>query len=79
MGMAASVMPLAGQRRRRAEVGDKNVAIDPSALKVTRGDGDTLKATIDTTKDQLRAAPEYIYLGKEKPKDAQATSPARQP
>jgi len=60
-------------------IGAKYVAIDPSALKVTRGDGDTLKATIDTTKDQLRAAPEYIYLGKEKPKDAQATSPARQP
>lgn len=60
-------------------IGAKYVAIDPSALKVSRGDNDTLKATIDTTKDQLRAAPEYIYLGKEKPKDAQATTPARQP
>ncbi|MFC6744960.1 hypothetical protein ACFQFG_08605 [Methylobacterium persicinum] len=69
-----------GRRRRGLlGIGAKYVAIDPSALKVTRGDGDTLKATIDTTKDQLRAAPEYIYLGKEKPKDAQATSPARQP
>lgn len=60
-------------------IGAKYVAIDPSALKVARGDNDTLKATIDTTKDQLRAAPEYIYLGKEKPKDAQASQPARQP
>ncbi len=60
-------------------IGAKYVAIDPSAIKVARGDNDSLKATIDTTKDQLRAAPEYIYLGKEKPKDAQATEPARQP
>jgi sporulation protein YlmC with PRC-barrel domain len=60
-------------------LGTKYVAIDPSALKVARGDNDSLKAVIDTTKDQLRAAPEYIYLGKEKPKDAQATAPARQP
>lgn len=60
-------------------IGAKYVAIDPSAIKVARGDNDSLKATIDTTKDQLRAAPEYVYLGKEKPKDAQATSPARQP
>jgi sporulation protein YlmC with PRC-barrel domain len=60
-------------------IGAKYVAIDPSALKVSRGDNDTLKAMIDTTKDQLRAAPEYIYLGKEKPKDAQSTAPAKQP
>ena len=60
-------------------IGAKYVAIDPSALKVSRGDNDSLKAVIDTTKDQLRAAPEYIYLGKDKPKDAQATTPARQP
>ncbi|MET0366835.1 MAG: PRC-barrel domain-containing protein [Methylobacterium sp.] len=60
-------------------IGAKYVAIDPTAIKVGRGDNDSLKATIDTTKDQLRAAPEYIYLGKEKPKDAQAAEPARQP
>ncbi len=60
-------------------IGAKYVAIDPTAIKLGRGDNDTLKATIDTTKDQLRAAPEYIYLGKEKPKDAQASEPARQP
>lgn len=60
-------------------IGAKYVAIDPTALKVARGDDDTLKAMIDTTKDQLRAAPEYVYLGKEKPKDAQPTAPARQP
>jgi sporulation protein YlmC with PRC-barrel domain len=60
-------------------IGAKYVAIDPSAIKVTRGDNDALKATIDTTKDQLRAAPEYIYLGKEKPKDADAAAPATKP
>lgn len=48
-------------------IGTKYVAIDPSALKITRVDTTTLKAVIDTNKDQLRAAPEYIYLGKAKP------------
>lgn len=47
-------------------IGTKYVAIDPSALKLARVDTTTLKATIDTNKDQLRAAPEYIYLGKAK-------------
>ncbi len=53
-------------------LGTKYVAIDPSALKITRVDNASLKAVIDTNKDQLRAAPEYIYLGKAKP-DAKAT------
>jgi sporulation protein YlmC with PRC-barrel domain len=47
-------------------IGTKYVAIDPSAMKLARADGKTLKATINTDKDQLRAAPEYVYLGKEK-------------
>lgn len=47
-------------------IGTKYVAIDPSALKLSRVDDTTLKATIDTNKDQLRAAPEYIYLSKAK-------------
>lgn len=50
-------------------IGTKYVAVDPSALRLDRGDGKTLKAMINTDKDQLRAAPEYVYLGKEKPKD----------
>ena len=50
-------------------IGTKYVAIDPSALTVARVDDKTLKATIDTTRDQLRAAPEYVYLGKEKTAD----------
>ncbi len=55
-------------------IGTKYVAIDPSALKLARVDDTTLKATIDTNKDQLRAAPEYIYLGKAKPNaDAKTT------
>lgn len=50
-------------------IGTKYVAVDPSAMRLERADGKTLKAMINTDKDQLRAAPEYIYLGKEKPKD----------
>jgi hypothetical protein len=48
-------------------LGTKYVAVDPSAMKLVRVDDATLKATIDTNKDQLRAAPEYVYLGKAKP------------
>ncbi|WP_375455949.1 PRC-barrel domain-containing protein [uncultured Methylobacterium sp.] len=50
-------------------IGTKYVAVDPSALRLQRADGKTLTAMINTDKDQLRAAPEYIYLGKEKPKE----------
>ncbi|WP_187273719.1 PRC-barrel domain-containing protein [Methylobacterium sp. WL8] len=50
-------------------IGTKYVAVDPSALHLQRIDGKALRAVINTDKDQLRAAPEYIYLGKEKPKD----------
>lgn len=51
-------------------IGSKYVAVDPSVLKLDRTDGKTLTAMIDTTKDQLMAAPEYVYLGKEPPKGA---------
>ncbi|KQT09938.1 photosystem reaction center subunit H [Methylobacterium sp. Leaf399] len=51
-------------------IGTKYVAIDPSALKLTRVDDKTMKASIETTKDQIRAAPEYIYLGAAKPNEA---------
>ncbi|NEU13601.1 PRC-barrel domain containing protein [Methylobacterium sp. BTF04] len=62
-------------------IGTKYVAIDPSALKLSRVDSATLKATIDTNKDQLRAAPEYIYLGKTKDTkaDAKPAEPAKTP
>ena len=50
-------------------IGTKYVAVDPSAMHLQRVDGKALRAMINTDKDQLRAAPEYIYLGKEKPKD----------
>ena len=53
-------------------IGTKYVAVDPSALKLTRVDDKTLKATIDTNKDQLRAAPEYVYLGQAKPNSGDA-------
>jgi hypothetical protein len=67
-------------------IGTKYVAIDPSALKLARVNETSLKATIETTKDQLRAAPEYVYLGKSKPADGKAadaksaeTKPAEPP
>ncbi|KQS79989.1 photosystem reaction center subunit H [Methylobacterium sp. Leaf361] len=60
-------------------IGSKYVAVDPSVLKLDRTDGKTLQARIDTTKDQLRAAPEYVYLGKEPPKGAAPASPAGDP
>jgi len=60
-------------------IGSKYVAVDPSVLKLDRTDGKTLQARIDTTKDQLRAAPEYVYLGKEPPKGAAPASPAGEP
>ena len=58
-------------------IGTKYVAVDPSALHLQRIDGKSLRASINTDKDQLRAAPEYIYLGKEKPKDDAAKSDAK--
>ncbi|MBX9931389.1 MAG: PRC-barrel domain-containing protein [Methylobacterium sp.] len=54
-------------------IGTKYVAVDPTALKLTRADEKTLKASIDTTKDQLRAAPEYVYLGSNKPASTGST------
>lgn len=54
-------------------IGTKYVAIDPTALKLARVNDTSLKATIETTKDQLRAAPEYVYLGKSKPADAKSS------
>ena len=47
-------------------IGTKYVAVDPSAMRLVRAEGDKLKATINTDKDQLRATPEYVYLGQQK-------------
>lgn len=41
----------------------KYVAVAPQTLKLTRKDAGVLDAIIETDKDQLRAAPEYVYLG----------------
>ncbi|GAB6841796.1 hypothetical protein HNR00_001892 [Methylorubrum rhodinum] len=43
----------------------KYVAVAPETLKLSRKDGGGLDALIETDKDQLRAAPEYVYLGSE--------------
>jgi hypothetical protein len=43
----------------------KYVAVAPDTLKLTRKEGGALEAVIETDKDQLRAAPEYVYLGSE--------------
>ena len=50
-----------------------------AVVTLNRADDKTLQARIDTTKDQLRAAPEYIYLGKEPPKGATPANPAGDP
>jgi hypothetical protein len=42
-------------------MGTKYVAIDPKAPMLTRQDEKTWKATMNATKDQLKAAPEYKY------------------
>src|SRR6476659_7546185 len=39
-------------------IGTKYVAIDPNAVMLTRQDEKTWKATMNATKDQLKAAPE---------------------
>ncbi|MFE1602744.1 PRC-barrel domain-containing protein [Methylobacterium sp. ID0610] len=46
-------------------IGTKYVSIARSAVQLDRVDDKTLKAVIDTDKDQLRAAPEYIYLSQQ--------------
>ncbi|SEP35320.1 PRC-barrel domain-containing protein [Methylobacterium sp. ap11] len=46
-------------------LGTKYVSVAKEALQVTRVDDKTLKAVINTDKDQLRAAPEYVYLGQQ--------------
>ncbi|ACB79224.1 PRC-barrel domain-containing protein [Methylorubrum populi] len=43
----------------------KYVAVAPETLILARKDGGRLDAVIETDKDQLRAAPEYVYLGTE--------------
>ncbi|WP_232629634.1 PRC-barrel domain-containing protein [Methylobacterium sp. Leaf118] len=43
----------------------KYVAVAPETLTLARKDGGGLDAVIETDKDQLRAAPEYVYLGSE--------------
>ncbi|MGY2048271.1 PRC-barrel domain-containing protein [Methylobacterium sp. JK268] len=53
-------------------IGTKYVSIARSAVQIDRTDDKTLKAVIDTDRDQLRAAPEYVYLGQEPDKKAAA-------
>ncbi|MET7246907.1 PRC-barrel domain-containing protein [Methylobacterium sp. EM32] len=55
-------------------LGTKYVSVAREALQVSRVDDKTLKAVINTDKDQLRAAPEYVYLGQQPAKtDASKT------
>ena len=55
-------------------LGTKYVSVAKEALQVTRVDDKTLKAVINTDKDQLRAAPEYVYLGQQPAKAEAAKS-----
>jgi hypothetical protein len=46
-------------------VGDRNVVVDPSAVTVTYNEADKAwRATINATKEQLQAAPEFKYEGR---------------
>ncbi|GJD48909.1 hypothetical protein OPKNFCMD_1635 [Methylobacterium crusticola] len=54
-------------------IGTKYVSIATSAIKISRPDDKTLKAVIDTDKDQLRAAPEYVYLSQQDDKTKKDT------
>ena len=48
-------------------MGDHYVAIDPAALAVTHDDAkNEWRATLDATKDQLKAAPQFEYKAKQK-------------
>jgi sporulation protein YlmC with PRC-barrel domain len=48
-------------------MGEHYVAIDPSALDVKHDDAkNEWRATLDTTKDQLKAAPQFEYKAKQK-------------
>ncbi|QRE77493.1 PRC-barrel domain-containing protein [Methylobacterium aquaticum] len=58
-------------------LGTKYVSVAKEALQVTRVDDKTLKAVINTDKDQLRAAPEYVYLGQQ-PSKAETTKSGAQ-
>ncbi len=58
-------------------LGTKYVSVAREALQVTRVDDKTLKAVINTDKDQLRAAPEYVYLGQQPAKADAAKSGAQ--
>ena len=42
-------------------IGTRHVAIDPKAITFNRQDEKNWKAVMNTTKDQLRAAPEYKW------------------
>ena len=42
-------------------IGTRYVAIDPKAIKFNRQDEKNWRATMNVTKDQLRAAPEYKW------------------
>ena len=45
-------------------VGTRYVAVQPSALTITKKDEKTYTAQMDTTKDALKAAPEFKYTRK---------------
>ena len=42
---------------------DRYVALDPSAVQVTRGSDGEWRAVVNATRDQLRSAPEFAYEG----------------
>ena len=44
-------------------IGERHTAIDPGAILITREPGGSLKAVVNTTRDDLKKAPEFKFEG----------------
>ena len=44
-------------------IGERHVAVDPGSVVITREAGGSLKAVVNTTRDDLRKAPEFKFEG----------------
>ena len=59
-------------------IGTKDVAVDFKSLTMARDENNRPIARLEVTKDQLKAAPDYVFL-KDAVTTAPATDPARRP
>jgi hypothetical protein len=44
-------------------IGDRNVAVEPGSLVITRGEGGMIRAVVNTTREDLQRAPEFKFEG----------------